>query len=63
MNPAVAVLLGWLILHEPITVRMLAAMGLILGAVLWIQLASRTHTAPAPAQPVRALQRRRTAES
>ncbi len=63
VNPAVAVLLGWLILHEPITVRMLAAMGLILGAVLWIQLASRTHTAPAPAQPVRALQRRRTAES
>ncbi len=37
VNPVVAVLLGWLVLHEPVTGRMLAAMGLILGAVLWIQ--------------------------
>jgi drug/metabolite transporter (DMT)-like permease len=44
VNPVVAVLLGWLILHEQVTVRTLAAMGLILGAVLWIQLSS-----PAPA--------------
>ena len=41
VNPVVAVLLGWLVLSEPVTVRTLAAMGLILGAVLWIQLASR----------------------
>jgi drug/metabolite transporter (DMT)-like permease len=41
VNPVVAVLLGWLVLQEPVTARMLAAMGLILGAVLWIQLASR----------------------
>jgi drug/metabolite transporter (DMT)-like permease len=44
VNPVVAVLLGWLILHEQVTVRTLAAMGLILGAVLWIQLSS----SPAP---------------
>ena len=44
VNPVVAVLLGWLILREPITVRTLAAMALILGAVLWIQLsAGRTQ--------------------
>jgi len=53
VNPVVAVVLGWLVLHEPVTARMLLAMGLILGAVLWIQLASR-----APTGPVRALQRR-----
>lgn len=56
VNPVVAVVLGWLVLHEAVTARMLLAMGLILGAVLWIQLASR-----APASPVRALQRRRQA--
>jgi drug/metabolite transporter (DMT)-like permease len=62
VNPVVAVALGWLVLHEPVTARMLAAMALILGAVLWIQLVSRApRTASAP--PVRALQRRRPAES
>ena len=39
VNPVVAVLLGWLILHESVTARTFAAMGLILGAVLMIQLA------------------------
>jgi drug/metabolite transporter (DMT)-like permease len=39
VNPVVAVLLGWLILHESVTLRTFAAMGLILGAVLMIQLA------------------------
>ncbi len=39
VNPVVAVLLGWLILHEAVTLRTFAAMGLILGAVLMIQLA------------------------
>ena len=38
VNPVVAVLLGWLVLGEPVTGRMLAAMVLILGAVLMIQL-------------------------
>ncbi|HXF95218.1 MAG TPA: EamA family transporter [Gemmatimonadales bacterium] len=37
VNPIVAVLLGWLILDEPLTARTFVAMGLILGAVLWIQ--------------------------
>jgi drug/metabolite transporter (DMT)-like permease len=40
VNPVVAVLLGWLILHEQVTARTLIAMAVILGAVLWIQLSS-----------------------
>ena len=48
VNPVVAVLLGWLILHEQVTLRTFGAMGLILGAVLMIQVA------PRPAAPVRA---------
>ena len=43
VNPVVAVLLGWLILHESVTMRTWAAMGLILGAVLMIQLAPKTR--------------------
>lgn len=61
VNPVVAVLLGWLILSEPITGRMLVAMTLILGSVLWIQLAARPRTAPVA--PVRALERRRPADA
>jgi drug/metabolite transporter (DMT)-like permease len=64
VNPVVAVGLGWLVLHEPITGRMLAAMGLILGAVLWIQLAGRPAGARADARaPVRALRRRHPADA
>ena len=37
VNPVIAVLLGWLILHEPITPRTILAMALILAAVVWIQ--------------------------
>jgi len=62
VNPVVAVVLGWLILHEPITGRMLAAMALILGAVVWIQVAARPARA-ASAQPVRALRRRHPADA
>lgn len=47
VNPVVAVLLGWLVLAEPITTRTVAAMALILGAVLWIQVASRRTAAVA----------------
>jgi drug/metabolite transporter (DMT)-like permease len=43
VNPVVAVLLGWLILNEAITPRTIAAMVLILGAVLMIQLAPGAH--------------------
>lgn len=46
VNPVVAVLLGWLILHESVTLRTFAAMGLILGAVLMIQLAPRPAPSP-----------------
>ncbi len=37
VNPIIAVLLGWLILREPVTARTFVAMALILGAVVWIQ--------------------------
>jgi drug/metabolite transporter (DMT)-like permease len=37
VNPVIAVLLGWLILHESVTARTFIAMGLIVGAVVWIQ--------------------------
>jgi len=37
VNPVIAVLLGWLLLAEPITERTVIAMALILGAVVWIQ--------------------------
>ena len=39
VNPVIAVLLGWLILDEPLGPRTFAAMALILGAVAWIQTA------------------------
>jgi drug/metabolite transporter (DMT)-like permease len=45
VNPVVAVILGALILHEAITIRTIAAMVLILGAVLMIQLGSKTAPA------------------
>jgi drug/metabolite transporter (DMT)-like permease len=62
VNPVVAVALGWLVLAEPVTPRMLAAMGLILGAVLWIQLASRRGQAATQGPgPLSDLPRRRTA--
>ncbi len=41
VNPVIAVLLGGLLLKEPITPRTVVAMGLILGAVVWIQLSHR----------------------
>ena len=37
VNPLIAVLLGWLLLREPVGPRTFIAMGMILGAVLWIQ--------------------------
>ncbi|HKW40981.1 MAG TPA: EamA family transporter [Gemmatimonadales bacterium] len=41
VNPVIAVLLGWLILREPVTARTFLAMALIVGAVVWIQLSHR----------------------
>lgn len=37
VNPVIAVLLGWLVLREPVTSRTFIAMGMILVAVVWIQ--------------------------
>ena len=41
VNPVIAVLLGWMILREPVTPRTFLAMALIIGAVVWIQVFSR----------------------
>jgi drug/metabolite transporter (DMT)-like permease len=51
VNPVIAVLLGWLLLREPITPRTLLAMALIFGAVLWIQFSHRLTPAPARRTP------------
>jgi drug/metabolite transporter (DMT)-like permease len=48
VNPVIAVLLGWLLLHEVITPRTVLAMALILGAVVWIQFAHRWGAAVVP---------------
>lgn len=53
VNPVIAVLLGGLLLHEPVTARTFVAMALILGAVVWIQfshLVSAVRTAPSSSQ-------------
>ena len=50
VNPVVAVLLGWMILHEVVTARTLIAMGVILGAVLWIQLTSSSAVKAEPSR-------------
>jgi drug/metabolite transporter (DMT)-like permease len=36
VNPVVAIILGWAILHEPITPRILAAAAIIIGGVVMI---------------------------
>jgi drug/metabolite transporter (DMT)-like permease len=41
VNPVIAVLLGWLLLREPVTARTFVAMGMILVAVVWIQFSHR----------------------
>jgi drug/metabolite transporter (DMT)-like permease len=41
VNPVVAIFLGWLVLREPIGARTLAASGVILAAVLLINLGKR----------------------
>jgi drug/metabolite transporter (DMT)-like permease len=43
VNPVIAVLLGALLLHEPVTPRTVVAIMIILAAVLWIQF---SHTLP-----------------
>ncbi len=43
VNPVIAVLLGWLLLHEPVGGRTFIAMAMILGAVIWIQFSLRVR--------------------
>jgi drug/metabolite transporter (DMT)-like permease len=43
VNPVIAVLLGWLLLHEPVGPRTFLAMGMILAAVVWIQFSHRAR--------------------
>jgi drug/metabolite transporter (DMT)-like permease len=47
VNPVVAVFLGWLILDEPVTTRVLVAAGVIVAAVALITTTSSTPTSPA----------------
>lgn len=47
VNPVIAVLLGWVVLQEPITPRMVLAMSMILGAVIWIQVSQRLRVGSA----------------
>ena len=53
VNPVIAVLLGWLILHEPVTARTFLAMALILGAVVWIQFSHKMRSPASPAPSAR----------
>ena len=41
VNPVIAVLLGWLLLREPVGSRTFIAMAMTLGAVIWIQLSHK----------------------
>ncbi|MFI5206921.1 MAG: EamA family transporter [Gemmatimonadales bacterium] len=43
VNPVVAVLLGWLLLHEELSARKLLGMAVIVGAVLWVRAATKTR--------------------
>jgi drug/metabolite transporter (DMT)-like permease len=45
VNPVIAVLLGWLLLGEQISGRMIVAIALTLAAVVWIQLSHKTQSA------------------
>ncbi len=47
VNPIVAVFLGWMILHEPVTGRTLIASAIIVSAVVLVN-AQKTIAAPAP---------------
>jgi drug/metabolite transporter (DMT)-like permease len=46
VNPVVAVILGWLLAHEPLTLRMLIAAAVIVGSVALITTFGREHAPP-----------------
>jgi len=52
VNPVVAVFLGWLILDEPITTRVLLAAAIIIAAVVIVTTQKSTKPAGAPVQPL-----------
>jgi drug/metabolite transporter (DMT)-like permease len=54
VNPVVAVILGWAVVGEPLTPRMLAAAAIILGAVALITLANAKQATQAPVSVGRA---------
>jgi drug/metabolite transporter (DMT)-like permease len=45
VNPVIAVLLGWLLLHESVGPRTFIAMAMILAAVVWIQFSHKLRRA------------------
>ena len=49
VNPVVAVLLGWLLAGEPLTLRMLIAGAIIISSVILITTFGKEHTTPAAA--------------
>lgn len=49
VNPVVAVLLGWFLASEPLTLRMLIAAAIIVGSVVLITTFGREHTTPSTA--------------
>ena len=49
VNPVVAVLLGWLLANEPLTLRMVVAAAIITGSVILITTFGREHTTSAAA--------------
>lgn len=53
VNPVIAVLLGWLLLHEPVGGRTFLAMAIILTAVVWMAAEPRPIS-PSARQPVEA---------
>jgi drug/metabolite transporter (DMT)-like permease len=48
VNTIVAVLLGWLVLSEHVSLRTFVAMAIILGSIVWVR---RAEPAPRPAPP------------
>ncbi|HMG18876.1 MAG TPA: EamA family transporter [Gemmatimonadales bacterium] len=51
VNPVIAVLLGWLLLQEPVTSRTFIAMAMILVAVVWIQFSHRLRRPAVDPEP------------
>ena len=49
VNPVVAVLLGWWLVNEPLTLRMVIAAAIIIGSVALITTFGKEHTAPTAA--------------